>query len=86
MPIVLRVGGFRFAIYAPPREHGPPHVHVFASDGSDASISIPEEGEESFVRSANGMRDTVAWQACRMVDAHATYLLAKWRELHDAPR
>ncbi|MBX3133449.1 MAG: DUF4160 domain-containing protein [Gemmatimonadaceae bacterium] len=83
MPTVLRANGFRVAIFPPGREHGPPHVHVFVG-GGEAKILIPLMGEDPLVRYVRGMREDLAWEACRLIARHDEFLLAKWRELHDA--
>jgi len=33
-------GGFRVYVYAPPREHGPPHVHVECVSGGEVVIKL----------------------------------------------
>lgn len=83
MPTVLRVDGFRVVIYAPPREHPPPHVHVFVNGGS-VTVGLSRAGSEPSVLRAEGVRDEVAWKACRLVSQHSAFLLAMWRSLHDA--
>lgn len=83
MPTVLRVDGFRVVIYAPPREHPPPHVHVFG-DGGEVEVGIPVAGGDPPVRRAVGVRDAVAWKACRLVAQHSEFLFSMWRQLHDA--
>jgi hypothetical protein len=83
MPTVLRANGLRVAIYPPTREHGPPHVHVYAA-GGEAKILIPLGDEDPTVVHVRGMREDLAWRACRLIAGHTEFLLAKWRELHDA--
>ncbi len=83
MPTVLRANGFRVVIYPPQREHGPPHVHVYAGDG-EAKILIPMGDEDPTVEEVRGMREDLALRACRLIANHTEFLLARWRELHDA--
>lgn len=83
MQTVLRANGFRVVIYPPQREHGPPHVHVYAG-GGEAKILIPLGDEEPTLERARGMREDLAWRACRLIADHAEFLLAKWSGLHDA--
>ena len=44
MTTVLRAHGFRVAIYPPPREHGPPLVHVFHAEGVSI-VLLPRDSE-----------------------------------------
>ncbi|MBA3855112.1 MAG: hypothetical protein C0503_11910 [Gemmatimonas sp.] len=83
MPTVLRVHGFRFVIRLPPREHPPPHVQVFV-DGGSVTIALPMGDDEPNVRGAVSVRDDVAWRAVRLTKHHAAYLLARWKDIHDA--
>lgn len=46
VPTVLRVDGFRVVIYLPPREHDPPHVHVWKGDG-EVVIKTPDRAPAS---------------------------------------
>ena len=84
MPTVLRVGGFRVIIRLPPREHEPPHVHVY-KDGAQVVFLLPD-GREAHpqVREQRneGMSLATARAARRIVEEHAAYLLTKWREYH----
>jgi hypothetical protein len=82
VPTVLRAGGFRVVIYLPPREHGPPHVHVRTADGA-AVIMLARPGESPTVRSVARLRETDVKAAVDLVADHAAYLLACWRHLHD---
>lgn len=81
MPTVLRVGGFRIAIFLPPREHEPPHVHVRTQNG-EVVIELATAGGHQTIRTVAGMRTTDVAAAFRMVDEHTDYLLQRWREYH----
>lgn len=79
MPTVIRIAGFIVVIRLPPREHGPPHVHV--QKGRD-SISVYLSPVA--LRCVEGMRDADVVRAVRIVDDHAEYLLHHWRIHHGA--
>ncbi|MGH7654615.1 MAG: DUF4160 domain-containing protein [Gemmatimonadaceae bacterium] len=77
MPTVLRARGFRVMIFEPPREHAPPHVHVFRG-GAEAVIELSPVR----VRTLFGMRDADAVAARRIVEDEREYLLRRWRQIH----
>jgi hypothetical protein len=77
MPIVLRAAGFEVAIYQPPREHGPAHVHIFRA-GTQVVITLSPIAVERVHR----MRPADVVKAVRIVEAHRRMLLRKWREIH----
>ena len=77
MPTVLRSNGFRVTIYAPPREHGPPHVHVVR-----AGRKVVIELSPIRVRRISGMRDAEVSVAVRLVEQAHDYLMRKWKETH----
>jgi hypothetical protein len=77
MPTVLRLGAFRFIIYPPPREHGPPHVHVIRA-GVEAMITL----DPVSVRSVAGMRDADVVVAAQLVEHFRTALANRWKEIH----
>lgn len=81
MPTVLRLNGFAVKILLPPREHGPPHVHVFKG-GTEVVIEIGERGELCRLREVHGMPNADVIRAFRLVEAHADALLEKWRGFH----
>jgi hypothetical protein len=83
MPRVHAENGFTIHIYPPPREHGPPHVHVLLA-GTEVVINLSVSGESISVRSIEGMLDKDVVRAARMVESCNEQLLAKWREYHDA--
>ena len=41
MPTVLDANGFQVRVLLPPREHGPPHVHVHKG-GAEVVITLPD--------------------------------------------
>ena len=77
MPIVLRSNAFRIVILLPPREHGPPHVHV-RSPGGEVVIQL----EPVHVRTVHRMRSVDVLNAVRLVESHLPHLLAEWRRYH----
>lgn len=81
MPTVLRVAGFRIAIFLPPREHDPPHVHVVNADG-EAVIELARPHHAQLIRAVVGMRTRDVVRAFWIVEAHTEYLLDQWRKYH----
>ena len=83
MPTVLRVDGFRVLILLPPREHGPPHVHVVKNDGvAVVRLEDASKGISHKVVRVERMRLADLRAAERIVAAHTVELLGRWRELH----
>lgn len=81
MPTVLRVDGFRIVIYLPPREHEPPHVHVWKG-GGEAIFDLVSPHRQPTIRGIWQMRTVDAVKAFRIVEEHTEYLLTRWREYH----
>jgi hypothetical protein len=76
VPVVLRSGGFVVAVFAPPREHRRPHVHVWKA-GCELVIALdPILGLHGRMKS----RDEKL--AFRLVEDYQEFLLAAWRRLH----
>ena len=78
MPTVLEVGGFTMTIYLPPREHGPPHVHVRRAG---AEVVIGLGAELTVIRNA-GLRAQDIRRALAIVADNADLLTAEWRKYH----
>ena len=77
MPTVLRLNGFRIAIYQGDREHGPAHVHVVKAGGVVVVNLTPVS-----VRRIDAMNRSCVRAAVRLVeDNHAT-LLDLWRAIN----
>lgn len=76
MPVVLRSHGFVVSIYAPPREHPPPHVHI----GKAAGWVVVALDPVVAIRGRMQARDAVF--AVRLVEDNMEWLLAAWRKLH----
>ncbi len=77
MPTVLRFGAFRFIIYPPPREHGPPQVHVIRA-GAEAVITL----DPVSVRGVARMRDGDVVTAVQLVERFRSVLVDHWRGVH----
>ena len=81
MPTVLNVGGFQLRILLPPREHGPPHVHVWKA-GAVVVIDLPDGDQPLGIRRVHRMRTADVVAAVRLVEANAPMLLEQWRRYH----
>jgi hypothetical protein len=81
MPTVLDVDGFQVRILLPPREHGPPHVHVWKA-GTVVVINLPEDDGPPGIRNVRGMRAANVVVAFRLVEANVDMLLQQWRRYH----
>ncbi len=69
-------------IYLPPREHEPPHVHVWKA-GAEVVIALATPRRRQATRSVAQMRTVDVVKAFRIVEEHTEYLLARWRDYHD---
>lgn len=85
MPVVLRHAGFAVRILLPPREHGPPHVHV-TKGGGEVIIELPARGDPQRIRGVFAMRNADVVAAFRIVEGHAELLMTHWRRHHGEPR
>ena len=81
MPTFLDVGGFQVRILLPPREHGPPHVHVWKA-GAVVVIDLPDGDQPLGIRKLHGMRTVDVVTAFRLVEANVAMLLEQWRKYH----
>ncbi len=77
-----REDGFVFQVYAPPREHGPPHVHVHKG-GAQVVLHLGDASTPIFPLRVSGMtvRDVV--KAVRIAEANKPHLLGEWEKHHD---
>jgi hypothetical protein len=75
-------GGFQVYVYAPPREHQPPHVHVEASAGGEVLILLGSEQEAPALWQNHHMKSVDAREALRIVERHQEQFIAEWRRLH----
>lgn len=77
MPVILRVGPYRFFFYSNENvEAGePPHVHVSSADGWAVIWLSPVR-----VRRSGGYTPTEISRVLRVVASHRTELLRRWNE------
>ena len=81
MTKALEEDGFRFYVRNPPREHGPPHVHVTKA-GAEVVINLNSDAGDDLVREVYKMRDADVVKAVRLVEANIDFLLNVWRQIH----
>ena len=79
---VFRGEGFEVFVYAPPREHEPPHVHVECSSGGEVVITIGDQNNAPSMSKNHHMRAADARHAIRIVEWNQERFLAEWRRLH----
>lgn len=75
-------GAFRAYIYAPPREHQPPHVHVECTRGGELVVRLGGERTPPSMWMNHHMSAPDAREAMRIVTARHLEFLAEWRRLH----
>ena len=75
-------GGFRVYVYAPPREHRPPHVHVECANGGEVIIRLGDQNTAPSLWMNHHMKAADARQALRIVEQHQELFLEEWRILH----
>jgi hypothetical protein len=83
MPRVHAENGFTILMYPPPREHGPPHVHVRYA-GTEVVVTLSLGGEALTIGRIEGMHNKDVVQAVNIVASLNDMLLIRWREFHDA--
>lgn len=81
MATVLRAGRFRVAVYGPPREHQPPHVHVVVGRGQ-VIVRLGAAGVPPTVWAVYGLNDRDAMRAFRLVERHLGECRSAWEALH----
>lgn len=81
MPTVLQSDGFQVRILLPPREHGPPHVHVSRA-GAEVVILLPGEGQALEIKTVYRMRAADVIAAVRLIEANLPLLTQAWRTYH----
>jgi hypothetical protein len=77
MPRVHEEHGYSVYILLPPREHGPPHVHVIRA-GGELLVDLDPVG----VRRVYEMPARNIVRAVRIVEDNRDMLLAAWRSIH----
>ena len=94
MPTVLRQQGLSIRILHPPREHGPPHVHVTSGHGTGRGevvirlavlLDRPERTGPVELWHVSGMTAAEVSRAVRLVEAHHDYLVRCWFGIHGGP-
>lgn len=75
-------GAFRIYIYAPPREHQPPHVHVECTRGGELVVRLGDEQVAPSIWLNHHMTATDAREAFRIVETQHLRFLEEWRRLH----
>lgn len=75
-------GAFRVYLYAPPREHEPPHVHVECTRGGELVVRLGDERTAPSIWLNHHMAAADARQALRMVEAQHLRFLEEWSRLH----
>jgi len=85
MPTVHREAGFQIKVLLPPREHGPPHVHVSRAGGV-AIINLPHGKQPLSLRAVYAMKDSDVLAAVRLVEENAEKLFKAWRKYHGGPQ
>lgn len=73
---------FRVYVYAPPREHEPPHVHVECTNGGEVLVRLGDERTPPSLWQNQQMRAADAREALRIVHMHQRSSLEEWRRLH----
>ena len=81
MTKAFEADGFHFYIRNPPREHGPPHVHVLKGGTEVPSISTRTRAT-TWYEKVYKMRAADVVKAVRLVEANRTLLMNAWREIH----
>lgn len=90
VPTIVTEGAFQVRVFNPPREHGPAHVHVVKSGGSDGEtlINLGEPAapggawQPISIRENNGMRKADVVEAFEIVERNRHRLRAAWRKQH----
>lgn len=81
MSEVHREDGFVFQVYAPPREHGPPHVHVHKG-GTQVVLRLGDATTPTFPLRVSGMATRDVVKAVRIGEANKARLIREWEERH----
>lgn len=79
---VFRAEGFQVFVYAPPREHEPPHVHVECAKGGEVVIALGDNETAPSVWKNHHMRAVDARHAIRIVEWNQDRFIQEWRRLH----
>lgn len=85
MPVVFRQGNLVVRVYAPPREHPPPHVHVIFRGVGEVVIEIGTAEEGPRIHQDYGMPPRLIVVAYRLVAEHQEKFQHAWEQLHGIP-
>jgi hypothetical protein len=95
MATVVEQDGFQVRVLNPPREHGPPHVHVVKGKGRGASEVLVNLGEPTrpggpwtpiSLREVRGrISDKDVVRAVDLVQDHLGALRKEWVKRHGTP-
>ncbi|MBI4502420.1 MAG: DUF4160 domain-containing protein [Gemmatimonadetes bacterium] len=86
MSTIVREGDFRVSVYAPPREHAPPHVHVRKGHEGSVVIRLQVGDSPVTVRRVIRLKTRGILRARKLVTEHHEELLRAWREMHGQER
>jgi hypothetical protein len=75
-------GAFRVYLYAPPREHEPPHVHVECTRGGELVVRLGDERTAPSIWLNHHMAAADAREGLKIVEAQHLRFLEEWRLLH----
>ncbi len=75
-------GTYQVYVYAPPREHQPPHVHVECTTGGEVLIRLGDEETPPSPWQNHHMRALDAAEALRIVTMNQVPFLDEWKKLH----
>jgi hypothetical protein len=81
---IFEEGPLTVRVYAPPREHRPPHVHVESTNGGEVLGKLGDEDTAPSLWQVHGMNRQDAVRAVRIVEENQEEFLAEWRKYHGA--
>jgi len=82
MPTILRVDDFAVRVLGPPREHGPPHVHVTMGREGLVVVRLPLGSDPPLIWRTYHMKSRDVLRAYRIVEANVVLLLDAWERIH----
>jgi len=72
-------------VFGPPREHGPPHVHVFKGGEGEVVVLLARGEQLPRVRDALNLGPRDVARALGLVRRHTDFLRDCWRRIHGEP-
>jgi len=82
MPTFVRSGRFTVKVFGPPREHPPPHVHVYCGQSGLIVIRLGIAGDPPKVWRVYDTHYDDVLAAYRLVNRHNLALREYWRAVH----